>query len=155
MPDGTPGDRPALATLAQEAVDLAKEAVYLAVGFGLLGMNRAQARRRELQAQWQRELLRQQQGQLRERLADLSSPALEARLHELMADERVQALRAEVLRQAQQLDGLVDEAVQLVEASLEPLQERLPAPARDLARLAASGTRQLGARLQELIGRAA
>ena len=127
MTEGAEHRQPGLAHLVQGAAHLAQEAVYLTVGLGLLGVNRVQARRRELQG----------------------------KLGGLPIDDGVQAARAEVGRQVQNLDHLVEEAVALIGSSLEPLGGHLPPAARDLAQRAYSGVVEISTQLRDLLGPAA
>jgi hypothetical protein len=99
---------PELTDLTNEVATLAKGAAYVVVGLGVLGFQRAQVERRQLQDKLSTEL-----------------PA-----------DRLAELRSALVSGIQRLDGLVDGASQLVETTLEPLEEQLPAAARDAARRA-------------------
>jgi hypothetical protein len=88
---------------------LAREAVDTAVGLGVLGLQRLQVGRVELQ----------------KRLAS----------HETFG-AGYSTLRTEALRRAAQADRLLTEALRTVETTLEPMTGRLPEPARHVATVA-------------------
>jgi hypothetical protein len=90
---------------------LAREAAYVAVGLGVLGLRQAQIRR----------------NQLRQHIA--AEPSLE---------EKLGSLRAEVVRQVGQLDDLLGEALQRLDATVEPWEAHLPPPAREASHIARS-----------------
>lgn len=90
---------------------LAKEAAYVAVGLGVLGLRQAQIRR----------------NQLRRHIA--AEPSLE---------EKIGSLRSEVVRQVGQLDELVGGALERLDATVEPWEAHLPLPAREASHLARS-----------------
>jgi hypothetical protein len=110
--------------MAEHVADLAKEATYLAVGLGVLGVQRAQVRRREL--------------------AD--------KLH--TGEDALSGVKTEVIRRVEELDGLVDEALAFVESTIEPLGEQLPQPALDLAHRALSGAREVQTQVRNLVSAA-
>lgn len=92
--------------IREDITKTAKDAAYVAIGLGVMGIQRAQVRRRELI-----ELAKQQ------------LPTFEAPLTEV---------RAEVARRVQELDGAVTEIVAKLEARVQPVEQRLPAPAQAL-----------------------
>jgi hypothetical protein len=98
----------------------AREAVDTAVGLGVLGLQRLQVGRVELQ----------------KRLAT----------HETFG-AGYSLLRTEALRRAGQADRLVTEALRTVESTFEPVAGRLPEPARHLATVAQSRIDELHARV--------
>ena len=112
--------------VAEHVADLAKEATYLAVGLGVLGVQRAQVRRRELSG----------------------------KLHtgELGIEDALSGVKTEVIRRVEDLDGLLDGALAFVEATIEPLGEQLPQPARDLAHRAVTGAREVQHQVRQLVG---
>src|SRR5205807_7338439 len=89
-----------------------KDAAYVAVGFGVIGFQRAQVRRQELNKQ-----LRQQRQQV------------EAQLKEA---------RGQVAGLVKGLDGAVQPVRHQIEGSLDRIEERLPTQAKGLVRSARS-----------------
>ncbi|HUZ09999.1 MAG TPA: hypothetical protein VMU76_07515 [Acidimicrobiales bacterium] len=118
--------------LAKGLTGAAKDATYVAVGLGVLGMQKAQVQRLAIQKRLPEGLAMQK------RLPE----GLEARLGEV---------RAEVARHAEELDELVLGAMRRVESSLEPIEALLPAPVRDVAKLAHTGAHQVRIRVRELL----
>lgn len=115
---------PDLNDLTTEVAHRARDAAYVAVGLGVLGFQRAQVQRQEL----------------KKRLAG-----------EIDLDERLSELRSAVTTGVQQLDELVEGAVQAVESSLQPLEEQLPPVARELAQRAYDSAREVSAQLRQLV----
>ena len=116
---------PNLEELVKGATGAAKEATYLAVGLAVLGVHKAQEQRVAA-----RDLLSK-------------DPGIEARLGEI---------RAEVGRHAGEVDALVDGAIRRLEATVEPFEAQLPAPLREVTKLAHTGARQVRAKIAELLG---
>jgi len=112
--------------LANEVTTRARDAAYVVVGLGVLGLQRAQVQRNELQ-----------------KLAN-----------DLASEERLDDVRSRLTCGVRHLDGFVDEAVHFVEAALEPLEEQLPTVARELADLAHAQVRQVREQIRELVGTA-
>ena len=111
--------------LANEVASFARDAAYVAVGLGVLGYQRVQVQR----------------------------VALEKRLgHEVPLEEWLAEVRAGVQDGARRLDDALERAVQLVEATIQPLEDQLPPPARDLAGMAHAGARQVREHLREVVG---
>ncbi len=96
--------------LGSDVTGLARDAAYVVVGLGVLGFQRAQVERRELQ---------------RRLAAEVPS-----------VDQRLAGVRSAVSTGVQRLDGVVEGASQLVESALEPLEDQLPPAARELAQKA-------------------
>jgi hypothetical protein len=88
---------------------LGKDAVDTAVGLGVLGLQRLQVGR----------------VQLEHRLA--SDPAL---------GPHVQAVRSHARRRVGQLEGVAAEVLRTIESTLQPIAQRLPEPARQIASVA-------------------
>lgn len=96
--------------LTNEVTGLARDAAYVVVGLGVLGFQRAQVERQDLQ----------------KRLAtDLP-----------FVEDRLSDVRSVVVGGVQRLDGIADGVSQLVESTLEPLEQQLPPAARELAQKA-------------------
>jgi hypothetical protein len=105
--------------IREDVAKTAKDAAYVAIGFGVMTIQRAQVRRRELV-----ELARQQ------------LPVFEGQLNEF---------RIEIGKRVKDVDGRLDEIAQRVQTQLQPLEERLPAQAQsalDQAREASNQLRQ-------------
>ena len=81
------------------STDLARDATYVAVGFGVLGFQRVQVQRVELQ--------------------NLLSK-------DFSLDEQLGSVRSELTKGVTQLDDLLENATQFVETSLQPLTAQLP-----------------------------
>lgn len=106
---------------------LARDTAYVAVGLGVLGLQRAQVQRVELQK----------------------------RLQALEVDVNLPELRTEVARQVKVIDALVEEAFRFVETSIEPIEDQLPDAARELARRAHEQARDVRSQLRGMVTPAA
>jgi hypothetical protein len=95
MPDVTSN----INTLSKGVTDLARDAAYVAVGLGVLGYQRAQVRRVELQNR-------------------LST--------DFSLDQAIDEVRQGVAKGIHQIDDLAESAAQFVETTLHPLEEKLP-----------------------------
>ena len=95
MPDVTNN----INTLSKGVTDLARDAAYVAVGLGVLGFQRAQVQRVELQ----------------NRLSQ-----------DFSLDQRIGEVRQGVAKGYAQVDDLAEHAAQFVETTLQPLEDRLP-----------------------------
>jgi hypothetical protein len=115
---------PDINDLATEAATLARDAVYVAVGLGVLGLQRAQVQRNELG----------------DRVAG------DRNLEDLLTEART-ALHSGV----RQLDEIVETAISCVESTFQPLEEQLPSPAKEVAGRAHVQARELRGQVRELI----
>jgi hypothetical protein len=89
-----------IGTLSKGVTDLARDAAYVAVGFGVLGFQRVQVQRVQVQNH-------------------LSKGTL---------DEHLDGVRGELTKGVKQIDDLLENATQFVETNLQPLLEaQLPA----------------------------
>jgi ElaB/YqjD/DUF883 family membrane-anchored ribosome-binding protein len=95
---------------AKDVAAVAKDATYVVIGAGVLGFQKAQVQREEL----------------RKRLGDPKS-TVEVRLASAKADFQ-QAVHT--------VDARVEDIIQRIEAAIVPIEDRLPTPARDLAKQA-------------------
>ena len=120
---------PELKDITDEITKTARDAAYVVVGLGVLGFQRAQVQRQELQ----------------KRLVEPRSQ-LEGRLDEV---------RGEFTRRAKDVDEAVELVIGRIEASLGPIEERLPVPARDLVKQAHSQAREARQQLRRLLSTAA
>jgi hypothetical protein len=104
--------------LAAEATRRARDAAYVAVGLGLLGAQRLQARRRQVRRAAER-------------------------------DERLVRLRTDLATGATQVATWLESSLETAASSLEPFEDKLPAPARDVALKARTSLSALGAQLRQ------
>jgi hypothetical protein len=88
-----------ISALSKSVTDLARDATYVAVGFGVLGFQRLQVQRVELQ--------------------NLLSK-------DFSLDDQLGSVRSELTKGVTQLDDLLENATQFVETSLQPLTAQLP-----------------------------
>jgi hypothetical protein len=107
--------------------ELAKGAVDTAVGLGVLGLQKLQVGRVELQ----KRLVKN------DTLADGYS-----------------GLRTETLRRASKIDSLVTDALKSFESSLHPVTGRLPEPARHVASVAQARIDELHAKVSQYLASA-
>jgi len=89
-----------ISTLSKGVTDLARDAAYVAVGLGVLAYQRAQVQRVELQKRLSKDL---------------------------PIDQRIGDVRLGVAKGYAQIDDLAESAVQFVETTLQPLEDKLPA----------------------------
>jgi len=113
-----------LSDLTNEVTTIARDAAYVVVGLGVLGLQKAQVQRVELTNKL---------GQ---------GPGLEDRLAEFRS-----ALAAGV----KHVDELVEHAFTFVETTLEPIEEQLPAGARDLAQKARVQARGVRSQIRDAV----
>jgi ElaB/YqjD/DUF883 family membrane-anchored ribosome-binding protein len=111
--------------LTKEVTNLARDAAYVVVGLGVLGFQRAQVQRVELQS----------------RLAK-TVPSFEGGIKDV---------RAQVTRQAKSIDDIVEGAVKFIESTLQPIEAQLPAPARDAVKKAHEQAREIRSQIRELV----
>ena len=135
--------------ITDEVATRARDVAYVAVGVGVLAFQRAQVERRQLQQRLGTDL-----PHVEGRLADVRSalPDL-AGVRSAVAD--LADLRSAVATSLQRLDEVVEEATQLIESTLEPLEDQMPAAARELAHRALQQARGVGGQLRGLAGSAA
>jgi hypothetical protein len=88
-----------ITTISKGVTDLARDAAYVAVGLGVLGYQRAQVHRVELQNRLSKDL---------------------------SLDQRIDEVRHGVAKGYHQIDDLAETAAQFVETTLQPLEEKLP-----------------------------
>ena len=115
---------PELNDLASEAANLARDAVYVAVGLGVLGFQKAQVQRNELG----------------DRVAGDHS------VEDLLAD-----VRAALHDGVHQLDEIIETAINCIESTFKPIEEQLPTPAREVAGRARDQARELRGQVRGLI----
>ncbi|MGP0030531.1 MAG: hypothetical protein ACLPVF_08490 [Acidimicrobiales bacterium] len=103
---------------------LARDAAYVAVGLGVLGYQRAQVHRVELQ----------------NRLSE-----------DFSFDERLNVLRDEVARGVKQLDELVEQAVQFLESSIHPFEDQLPPTVTQVTTKAFGQAREVRSQIRQRV----
>ena len=104
--------------------DLARDAAYVAVGLGVLGYQRAQVQRVELQS----------------RLSQ-----------DLALDQRIDEVRHGVAKGFQQIDDLAESAVHFVETTLQPLEEKLPPTVTQLTSKAREQAREVRTQIRQRV----
>ena len=114
---------PELKDVTDEITKTARDAAYVVVGLGVLGFQRAQVRRQELQKR-----LAEPRGQIQDRLG---------------------GVRTEVTRRVKDVDGTVEVVIGRIESSLEPIESRLPEPARDFVKQAHVQAREVRQHLRK------
>jgi hypothetical protein len=119
---------PELKDVTDEIAKTAKDAAYVVVGLGVLGFQRAQVRRQELQKRLT------DRNQIQGHLVDLSG---------------------EVTKRVKDVDDAVEQVIGRIEATLVPIEDRLPVPARDLVKQAHVQAREVRQQLRKLILQAA
>jgi hypothetical protein len=119
MPDVTN-----ISTISKGVTDLARDAAYVAVGLGVLGFQRAQVQRVELQ----------------NLLSKDSS-----------LDQHLSSVRSELTKGVKQLDDLLENATQFIETSLQPLEAQLPASVTQLTTKAFEQTREVRSQIRQRV----
>jgi hypothetical protein len=123
----TGGNMPELtniSTLSKGVTDLARDAAYVAVGLGVLGFQRAQVQRVELQNKLSKDF---------------------------SLDQRLSGVRTEVTKSVKQIDDLVESAARFVESSLQPLEQQLPAPVSQLTTKAREQAREVRSQIRSKV----
>jgi hypothetical protein len=95
---------------ARDLADVARDATYVVIGAGVLGVQKVQVHRQEL----------------RKRLTDPKA-TVELKLSDA---------RSDLQQVVQSFDAKVEELIERIEASFAPVEDRLPTQARDLAKQA-------------------
>jgi hypothetical protein len=120
MPDVTTN----ISSLSKGVTDLARDAAYVAVGLGVLGYQRAQVQRVELQ----------------NRLSQ-----------DLALDERIGGVRHGVAKGIAQIDDLAESAVQFVETTFSPIEEKLPPTVTQLTSKAREQAREVRTQIRQRV----
>jgi len=113
-----------LTTLSKGVTDLARDAAYVAVGLGVLGYQRAKVQRIELQ----------------NRLSQ-----------DVALDQRIDEVRHSVAKGIQHVDDLAESAVQFVETTLQPLEDKLPPTVTQLTTRAREQAREVRTQIRQLV----
>jgi hypothetical protein len=120
MPDVTTN----LGTLSKGVSDLARDAAYVAVGLGVLGYQRAQVQRVELQ----------------NRLSE-----------DFSLEQHLGDVREGVVKGIRHIDDLAESAVHFVETTLQPLEEKLPASVTELTTKARAQAREVRTQIRQRV----
>ena len=120
MPDVTSN----INTLSKGVTDLARDAAYVAVGLGVLGYQRAQVERVDLQ----------------NRLSQ-----------DLALDQRIDGVRQSVAKGFAQIDDLAESAVHFVETTLQPIEEMLPPTVTQLTAKAREQAREMRTQIRQRV----
>ena len=113
-----------ITTLSKGVTDLARDAAYVAVGLGVLGYQRAQVQRVELQ----------------NRLSQ-----------DFSLDQRIDDVRQGVAKGIHQIDDLAESAAQFVETTLQPLEEKLPPSVSQLTSKAREQAREVRIQIRQRV----
>jgi len=105
-----------LTRAVQDLANVARDATYVAIGAGVIGFQKAQVRRQAL-------------------IKRLGDPTIDL-------EGRLQGVRSDLTGAVHTVDATVEDLILKVEAAFAPLEDRLPAPARDLARQAHAQARE-------------
>jgi hypothetical protein len=122
MPDVTNN----LTALSKGATDLARDAAYVAVGLGVLAYQRAQVQRVELQNRLSNDF-------------------------DIDLNQRIEDVRGGVAKGIHQLDDLAETAVQFVETTFEPIEEKLPPTVSQLTAKAREQAREVRLQIRHLV----
>ena len=93
---------------AKDLASVAKDATYVVVGAGVIGFQKAQVQRQDL-------------------LKRLGDPKVEI-------GSRIQGVRSDLSGAIHTVDAQLEDLISKVEAAFAPFEDRLPTPARDLAK---------------------
>ena len=111
-------------SLSKGVTDLARDAAYVAVGLGVLGYQRAQVQRLELQ----------------NRLSQ-----------DLALDQRIDDVRHGVAKGIAQIDDLAESAVHFVETTIQPIEEKLPPTVTQLTSSAREQAREVRTQIRQRV----
>jgi hypothetical protein len=113
-----------ISTLSKGVTDLARDAAYVAVGLGVLGYQRVQVQRVELQ----------------NRLSQ-----------DFSLEDRVGDVRQGVAKGFRQIDDLAESAAHFVETTLQPIEEKLPASVTQLTTKAREQAREVREQIRQRV----
>jgi hypothetical protein len=122
MPDVTNN----LTALSKGVTDLARDTAYVAVGLGVLAYQRAQVQRVEIQNRLSHDF-------------------------DIDLDKRIGDVRGGVAKGIHQLDDLAETAVQFVETTFEPIEEKLPPTVSQLTIKAREQAREVRSQIRQLV----
>ena len=113
-----------ISILSKGVTDLARDAAYVAVGLGVLAYQRAQVQRVELQKRLQKDL---------------------------PIDQRIGDVRQGVAKGFRQIDDLAESAVQFVESTLQPIEDRLPTTVTQVTSKAREQAREVRIQIRQRV----
>jgi hypothetical protein len=116
-----------ITNLSKGVTDLARDAAYVAVGLGVLGYQRVQVQRVELQ------------NRLSKDLKDLS------------LDQHIGDVRLGVAKGFNQIDDLAETATQFIETTLQPLEDILPSSVTQVTTKAREQTREVRIQIRQRV----
>jgi hypothetical protein len=122
MPDVTNN----LTALSKGVTDFARDTAYVAVGLGVLAYQRAQVQRVELQNRLSHDF-------------------------DIDLDKRIGDVRGGVAKGIHQLDDLAETAVQFVETTFEPIEDKLPPTVSQLTIKAREQAREVRSQIRQLV----
>jgi hypothetical protein len=111
-------------SLSRGVTNLARDAAYVAVGLGVLGYQRVQVHRVELQ----------------NRLTQ-----------DLSLDQHIDDVRHGVAKSVRQIDDLTESAVRLFETTLQPFEDRLPPSVTQLSVKAREQAREVRSQIRQRV----
>jgi hypothetical protein len=114
--------------VTDDILGTARDAAYVAVGLGVLAFQRAQVRRQEL------------------------IKALSGTRGDL--EGRLGGVREEILSGVKFIDGQLEHVLDTIEASIIPVEDRLPEPARDLVRQARTQANEVRQQIRQFLAAA-
>jgi len=110
---------------AQDITSVAKDAAYVVIGAGVLSYQKAQVQRQEL-------------------LKRLSDP-------KAVVGNRIKGARTDLSGAIHTVDAQLEDVISRVEAAYVPLEDRLPTPARDLAKQVRTQAKETGSQIRDRI----
>jgi hypothetical protein len=113
-----------ITNLSKGVTDLARDAAYVAVGLGVLGYQRAQVQRVELQARLSKDLA---------------------------LDQRIEEVRHGMAKGYLQIDDLAESAAQFVETTLQPLEDKLPSSVTHVTTKAREQAREVRIQIRQRV----
>jgi hypothetical protein len=114
-----------ITTLSKGVTDLARDVAYVAVGLGVLGFQRAQVQRVELQQK-------------------LSNK-------DFSLEQHLGQVRSGVSKGFQQIDDLAETAAKFVETTVQPLEEKLPPAVTQLTTMARDQAREVRTQIRQRV----
>ncbi|MGD0082257.1 MAG: hypothetical protein ABSD78_03560 [Acidimicrobiales bacterium] len=124
---------------AWEMTKVAQDAAYVAIGLGVIGVQKAQVRRRDLRSQLERPL-----GDV---LKVVEAPIADFRK---VVEPSIADFRKEFGKAVKELDKSFGQFIERFDATLEPMSERLPAGAQQVVQQAKEARDQLRGYLTSL-----
>jgi hypothetical protein len=119
-----------LNTITQQATTRAKDAAYVLVGLGVLGAQRVAVSGQELRSR-------------------LATGDVDQRVAEFRA--QVAGYNAPIIKLAQEVDNRIEDAFVRLETTMKPVEDQLPAPAREFATKARSQARDLRSQVRDRV----